>query len=81
MVHRVYQQPDGRFAVYSSVVSAFLFVDGTEREIRDFLGTEWDKSTRQIDTMLTNAKAGEYPHHGCPADYETAVELAEANSR
>lgn len=80
MVFRIYRQNDGKYAVYSSVVDAFHYVDGTKEEAREYLKQEYGFSDDRLDEMIERADAGEWPHHACPDSYERARERDRKNS-
>jgi len=81
MTYRVYQQPDGRYAVFSSIVDDFMFIDGTESETRSYLRHDLGKSSGATKSLMEQAKSGEYPHSGCPKSIDGALRLAKLNNQ
>lgn len=63
MPKQIIQQPDGQFAIYSSVVDAFVCIDCTERDlIREFVRDEWKKIADHVRRKVEALKNGEKPY-------------------
>jgi adenylate kinase len=59
MGQQIIKQPDGRLAVFSSIVDAFIVVDATPEEILDWRAEEAAKEARrstqrELDAVLAN---------------------------
>lgn len=57
MGQQIIQQPDGRLAVFSSVVDAFIVVDATPEEILEWraeeaAAKERERTQRELDAVL-----------------------------
>lgn len=74
---RIFEQPDGQFAVYSSIVEDFIVEDATADEVREwYVEREKEKAREKVEDMLHNAEEGGYVGRG-PENFEEAVERAE----
>ncbi len=49
MAYRITKQPDGRFAIWSTFIDDFIFVDGSEEDIVDYYRAE---AIRQADDRV-----------------------------
>lgn len=47
MGHQIIEQPDGRLAVFSTVVDAFVVLDATPEELADWYAEEAAKDARE----------------------------------
>jgi len=59
MGQQIIKQPDGRLAVFSSVVDAFIVVDATPEEILDWraeeaAAKERERTQRELDAVLAD---------------------------
>ncbi|MFD8805579.1 hypothetical protein [Streptomyces sp. NPDC059597] len=59
MGQQIIQQPDGRLAVFSSIVDAFIVVDATPEEILDWraqeaAAKERERTQRELDAVLAD---------------------------
>lgn len=60
MGQQIIQQPDGRLAVFSTIVDAFIIVDATPEEILDWRAEEAAKEARRkTQRQLDHVLAGE----------------------
>ncbi|MFM9373292.1 hypothetical protein [Streptomyces sp. Da 82-17] len=46
MGHQIIEQPDGRLAVFSSVVDSFVLLDATPEELTDWYAAEAEREAR-----------------------------------
>lgn len=74
---RIFQQPDGQYAVLSSVVDDFLLEDATEEEVREwYIERRKQRAEENVDEMLEDARDGTFVNNG-PTSYEEAVKHVE----
>jgi hypothetical protein len=52
MGHQIIKQPDGRLAVFSSVVDAFVVLDATQQELVDWYAEEAARDARERTQRL-----------------------------
>ncbi|MGW2520422.1 hypothetical protein ACWC09_26105 [Streptomyces sp. NPDC001617] len=65
MGQQIIKQPDGRLAVFSSVVDAFVIVDATPEEILDWRAEEAaqqarERTQRELDKVLSGDPRAAY---------------------
>ncbi|MFI2213047.1 hypothetical protein [Streptomyces sp. NPDC020141] len=65
MAEQIIQQPDGRFAIFSSVTDTFIFVNGTPDEIVAFRVEEAaerarEQARRELDFVTAGNPRGVY---------------------
>lgn len=58
MPRHIYQQPDGRWCVFSTIVDDFLLYDATRDELTDFL---LEGERNRIDDLLDRTEFGDIP--------------------
>lgn len=57
MARLVTKQPDGNYAVFSTVVDAFILIDATEEQVEEFLMTERIQiNRREVNSTITLAR-------------------------
>jgi hypothetical protein len=59
--HQIIKQPDGKYAIYSTGVDAWIFYDGTAEEVVDFYVEKAEKEARRhtqeiLDLLDENPK-------------------------
>lgn len=70
---RVFQQPNGQFAVYSSIVEDFLVEDADEEDVREwYIERQKQQAEDKIEQMLEGAREGNHLANG-PTSYAEAV--------
>lgn len=77
---RIYQQPDGQYAAYSTTVDNFLLEDASAEELEEWYVEQKVREAREqaeddIKRMLVDADTDEH-RVGGPASYEEAAERA-----
>lgn len=65
MGHQIIKQPDGRLAVFSSVVDAFIIVDATPEELKEWYAQEAaqdarERTQRTLDKLNSQGADGVY---------------------
>lgn len=74
MGHQIIKQPDGKYALFSSVVDGFTMIDATREELAGYFGdksrAELEKSVAQKCNALDN---GERPYAQFTMTYEEAL--------
>jgi hypothetical protein len=65
MGHQIIQQPDGKLAVFSSVVDAFVVLDATPEELVDWYAQEAaqearERTQRTLDKLHSQGPQGVY---------------------
>ena len=81
MGRQVVKQPDGNFAIWSSVVDDFILGDATEEEIREFwikesLYRALEKAKEDMDESFETIK--KYGHDTWGQTYEEYIELRDS---
>jgi hypothetical protein len=79
---QIIRQPDGRLAVFSSVVEAFVVVDATPEEIIEYRAEEAARKARErtqaeIDRVLSGQPR---PYHQFTLTWEEAARLERENA-
>jgi len=78
MGHQVIKQPNGQFALYSSIVDDFVLVNATERDIVDRFVEEYAKDTRhKIEVIIQTLNAGGKPYYQFTKTFDEALERIE----
>lgn len=65
MGHQIIEQPDGRLAVFSSVVDAFVILDATPEELIEWYAQEAAREARErtqriLDKLTSQGAEGVY---------------------
>lgn len=71
MTHSTYIQPNGEWAVYSTVAEEFVLEDATREEVLEFYLSQ---ERREIERMLDGVEDGS---HRTRLSYEEAVEQSQ----
>lgn len=78
MTHRYVQQPNGKYAVWSSVVGDFIMSDLSAHQLREwYVGRETVKAYEHIDGVIGDWENGERPYRSYPKNYEDCIEHRE----
>ncbi|MFD3902986.1 hypothetical protein HXS80_20570 [Streptomyces sp. CB04723] len=81
MGQQIIRQPDGRLAVFDSVVDAFVFVDGTPDEIVEWRAEEAaDRAREDTRAELDRVATRDEPYHQFTLTWEEAAERHRRNS-
>jgi len=83
MGHQIIQQPDGRLAVFSSVVDAFVVLDATPEELVDWYAEEAAKEARErtqrlVERLLRDGPQATYSMRALT--WEEAAEMDRKNA-
>jgi hypothetical protein len=63
MAQQIIQQPDGRFALWSTIVDAIILYNCTEEEIiAEIAEQEQEKTAKRVREMIDEIKAGKNPY-------------------
>jgi hypothetical protein len=76
MGNQVIKQPDGFYAVFSSVVDAWVLVDATPCDIADYFAEKAADSARESVARIMEAVEAGQP---CKAYYQFAMTFEEAD--
>ena len=77
MGRQIIRQPDGRYAVWSSVVDDFVMHDVTAQEIEDDFALEAAEEAREgVREVVRALKQGKRPYHQFTMTYDEAQALA-----
>ena len=75
MSEQIIEQPDGKYAIWSTIVDDFIYTDLTPKQIikiqRKIIEKDIEKKLMDIITKL---KKGEKPYHQFTMTYEEAIE-------
>jgi hypothetical protein len=77
MAEQIIRQPDGRLAVFSSVVDAFVVIDATPDELIDYRAEEAAiKARERARTEIDRVLSGEpKPYHQFTLTWDEAVQM------
>lgn len=78
MGHQIIKQPDGKLAVYSSVVDAWILVDASPEELLDYYAERAAKDARRDTQRVLDAVLADQPRE---VYYQFAMTFDEANER
>ena len=83
MGQQIVKQPDGRYAIFSSVVDDFIVIDATPRELIDYwVGCERERLTKKVTETCAALDRGERPYAQFTMNWDEANEhIAEVHSR
>ena len=74
MGQQIIQQPNGKYAVWSSVVDAFVLLDCEPNEIIDeWLEQERRRLTRAVTEIVDKLNRGERPYYQFTMDWADAL--------
>lgn len=76
MGHQVIKQPDGLYAIFSSVVDSWIVYDATRQDVIDYYAGQAEKDTREKVTRILDS-VDEDPRK---AYYQFAMTFEEANA-
>ena len=80
MARQIIEQPDGKFAEYSTVVNGFVIVDATKEEIILARVEAAAKEAKlQAEEIFDKLESGENPYHQFALDWETALHIHEGS--
>ena len=64
MGRQIIKQPDGKYAVWSSVVDGFIILDATREELIEEMGESARKEkVQEVTDLLDSIDKGERPYH------------------
>lgn len=77
MSQQIVQQPDGKFAIWSSVVDNFILVDAENaQEIIDELVEDARQSiTAKVNDIITALHRGDKPYHQSTKSFDDCIAL------
>lgn len=76
MGHQIVKQPNGKFAVWSSVVDSFILIDATPDEIvEDYVEKEADRIRDRIETVISQLNSGQKPYHQLTHTFDDCVAI------
>ncbi len=57
MSHRIAQQPNGKYCIYSTVADCFIYTEMSEQELKDYyIQKAIEKETEEINKILDEIK-------------------------
>lgn len=75
MSWQIIKQPNGKYALWSSVVDNFVMYDATEQDIIDeFVDRERERVQRNVQEILDKIKAGEKAYYQFTMSFDEAIE-------
>jgi len=58
MSHRIAQQPNGKYCIYSTVVDCFIYTEMSEQELKDYyIQKAIERETEEINEILDEIKS------------------------
>ena len=74
MSEQIIKQPDGQYAVWSTVVDAFILIDATAQDIVDYRVDEYrQQQTKQVDRIINALNAGDRPYYQFTMTFDEAL--------
>jgi hypothetical protein len=71
MGQRIIQQPNGKYAVYSTIVDNFVLLDATREDlIEDRVEECKRRATEEVDRVLSELKSGGRPYYQFTQTFE-----------
>jgi len=78
MGQQIIKQPNGKYAVWSSVVDNFIIVDATPEEIIEYrVADSREEITDRVNNTIEKLERGEKPSFQFTKSWEEAVEIIE----
>lgn len=78
MSQRIILQPDGRFAVFSTIVNDFILLDATVEEvIESRVAEEREKITASVHKIAARLSKGEAVYHQFTTTWDETIKLIE----
>jgi hypothetical protein len=79
MGRQIIKQPNGKLAVWSSIVDDFIYINCTRDELVEFMTEEAkDKIAAEVDEVLEKLERNEKPYFQFTMTFTEAVDLIEA---
>ena len=76
MARQIVKQPDGRYAVWSSIVDDFVLVDSTKEGLIRFALREIEQDIREsTDEVIAKLDAGKKPYHQFTCSFDDCLRL------
>lgn len=80
MGHQIIKQPNGLFAVFSTIVDNFLVYNKTKEQLKKFyLRMERARINKEIDEIVEKIEKGVSPYYQFSMTFEQAVEEIQEN--
>lgn len=74
MGRQIIQQPDGKFAMFSSFSDTFIYIDGSEDQILEAIGEEAKRDAiERSREIIEQLKAGKKPYYQFTKSWKEAV--------
>ena len=74
MSQQIIRQPDGRYAVWSTIVEDFIVLDATTEDIVNHqTARDREENQRNVDRIVTALEAGEKPYFQFTMTWEKAL--------
>lgn len=82
MGHQIIKQPNGKYAIWSTILDDFIYTDLTVKKFEKIIQNEMSKEAerkvseamRSFKVIITKLKKGEKPYHQFTMTYEEAME-------
>ncbi len=76
MSQQIVKQPDGMYAIWSTVIDDFVVVDATKEEIiREFMEAERERVAARVNDIIAKLERGEKPYHQFTKTFQRLMEL------
>jgi len=76
MAQQIVKQPDGKYAVWSTVVDDFVVSDATKGEIIGrYVGEEVTRIIQRVDEIIDELDKGGKPYYQFTKTYDELIEL------
>lgn len=74
MAQQIIKQPDGKYALWSTITNDFIFVDANRENIEEFWVNEAkEKYHEQVNKICDDLDAGRKPYHQFTMTYQEAM--------
>ena len=75
MGRQIIKQPNGGYAVFSTIVDDFILLDATEKDIiNERLETERERITKDVHDVIEKLEAGTKPYYQFTQTWEEALD-------
>ena len=80
MGQQIIKQPDGKYALFSSVVNSFVMVDATREEMIGYFGNKAKKEAESVTAkVIVDLEAGKRPYYQFTMSWEEASKKQKEN--
>ena len=76
MAHQIVKQPNGLYAIWSTIVDSFVLIDATPDEIiEDWTASERERLKASVHKAVAALENGEKPYHQFTKSFEDCIRV------